>query len=351
MNALINIYKKMRTVRILGRDFTNKYAFVGIGNHSLHNLYPAIDSLKIRLKYIVCRSHRSLELISQNYPYLTGTTDFDTVLNDEEVKGVFICAAPAAHYQLTRQALLANKNVFVEKPVCTSSEELQRLIETEQASAGFCMVGMQKRYSPCTALLKRRLKKDRTITYSYRFRTGAFPEGDVFWDLFIHPIDYVLFMFGSAQILGITATKMDAGKVTLMMILKHEHGVIGNIEMSTHHFWAEASEELYVNAESGFYEMSNHQMLYHTVKPPILLSLPLEKVIKFTPQKRSLFNSHTFIPVFQNNQFVSQGYFGEIQAFASQSERQQAHNLSSLKSLVETYRIVELIRKQIEKRI
>jgi virulence factor len=346
MDGLIDVYKWMRKRSIIRNNNKCNYAFVGIGNHSLHNLYPVIDYLKVSLKYIVCKSRRSMDLINKNYSSLTGTNRFETALNDDEIAGVFICAAPAHHYELTQKALIAHKNVFVEKPACTSSDELQALIAAEKASTGFCMVGMQKRYSTCTTLLEKRLKKEKTLSYNYRFCTGPYPEGDIYWDLFIHPIDYVLYLFGNAEVLSITTTKPEKGKLSLWLHLKHKGDIIGNVEISTNYFWSGASEELQVNTENGLYEMSNHQLLCYTPKPSTILSIPLEKVFDFVPEKQYLFNSHTFLPVFQNNQLVSQGYFGEIQSFVEQCECKRPNNRSSLDSLVETYRLLELIQNK-----
>ncbi|MDR1348232.1 MAG: Gfo/Idh/MocA family oxidoreductase [Prevotellaceae bacterium] len=346
MDGLIGIYKWMRKKNIIQKNYKCSYAFVGIGNHSLHNLYPVIDYLKVPLKYIVCKSQRSMDLINRNYPSLTGTNNLETALNDDEVKGLFICASPVDHYELTRKALLAHKNVFVEKPVCTSSGELQALIAAEKASTGFCQVGMQKRYSICTALLKKRLKKEKILSYNYRFCVGPYPEGNIYWDIFIHPVDYVLHLFGNAEVLSVAATPPYKGKSTVFLHLKHKNDIIGNVEISTNHFWSEALEELQVNTGNGLYEMSNHQLLYYRPKPSTILSLPLEKIFNFVPEKHYLFNTHTFLPVFQNNQLLSQGYFGEIQSFVEQCESKSANNRSSLDSLSETYRVLELIQNK-----
>jgi virulence factor len=287
-----------------------------------------------------------MDLINQNYPSLTGTNNFEVALNDDEINGIFICATPADHYELTQKALLAHKNVFVEKPVCTSLNELRTLIATERASSRFCLVGMQKRYSTCTTLLKQRLKKEKTISYNYRFLVGPYPEGDIFWDVFIHPVDYVLYLFGKAEVLSVTATKQDKGKLSLLLHFKHKDQVIGNVEVSTNYFWSEASEELQVNTETGLYKMADHQILSYMPKPSTVLSIPLEKVFDFVPEKQYLFNSRTFLPVFQNNQLVSQGYFEEIHSFVEQCENKRPNNCSSLNSLLETYQVMELIRNK-----
>ena len=67
-DGLIKKYKDLRTERFLGEVCTRKYAFVGMGQHSLSNLYPMLDYLKVPLKYICVTSERKAELISAKFP-------------------------------------------------------------------------------------------------------------------------------------------------------------------------------------------------------------------------------------------------------------------------------------------
>ncbi|MDR1610341.1 MAG: Gfo/Idh/MocA family oxidoreductase [Candidatus Symbiothrix sp.] len=345
MYDLINLYKRIRKKHGIHKDYRSKYAFVGIGNHSLHNLYPVIDFLHIPLKYIVSKSLSSKDLINRSFPSVTGTNDYDEVLNDPEINGIFICATPSVHYELTKKALAANKNVFTEKPVCLTSQDLQDLIDTLKNSSATCLVGMQKRFSISTSLLKKKLKKQHIISYFYRFQIGAYPEGNVFRDIFIHPVDYVLFLFGNAEVVSALKTQQDDGRQSVMLQLRHPENVIGAVEISTQYAWSQSKEVLSINTEEGMFEMENHQVLTYSPKPLSILSMPVEKVFPQVPETQYLFNGNNFLPVFQNNQLVSQGYFGEIQSFTDICENKSSRNISSLESLKATYKILEIIQK------
>jgi len=343
MESLINRFKWVRKKNIIQKSYQSNYAFVGIGNHSLHNLYPVLAYLNVPLKYIVSKSKKTTDLIQRNYPSVTATNDFDNVLNDPDVRGIFICSDPASHFQLTQKALSHNKHVFVEKPACLSSNELQSLIEVSKATQTNCVVGMQKRFSSCTKLLNSRLELKQVISYNYRFGVGAYPEGNIVWDLFIHPLDLVLFLFGKAEIISFVKTKEEKGNLSIMLQVKHEH-IIGTIEVSTAYSWIQPFEELIVNTKTGVYEMENHQSLIFSPKPQTILSIPLEKIVSYTLEKQILFNGNSFLPVAENNQLVSQGYFGEIDAFINLCENKTRKNMSSLESLVDTYRMLELVQ-------
>ena len=156
MEKIIGYYKNYEKQKYLTTKYHDKYAFVGIGSHSISNLYPVINYLRIPLKYILVKSAKNADLISKNFECVIGTNDENQVFNDDEVKNVFISSNPKSHFKLVKKALESSKNVFIEKPPCLNLEELKQLIEIEKNSTGFCMVGLQKRHAPVIQLLKKK---------------------------------------------------------------------------------------------------------------------------------------------------------------------------------------------------
>jgi virulence factor len=343
MNPIIERYKQIRKKNAIQKNYVKKYAFAGIGNHSLQNLYPALDYLKVPLKYIVTKTERSRALVAENYPQTTATKDFSAALNDAEIGGIFVCAAPENHFELTRHALEAGKNVFVEKPACLSLGELKVLIDSEKQSAGICLVGMQKRYSAVSEILSARLRSEQTLTYNYRFQVGAYPEGNPFFDIFIHPVDYMIYLFGDAEIVATEKSQPKNGKITVLLILRHTNGAIGNVEISTDYTWTTPRETLSINTDKNFYEMKNHQFLSVSSKPKSVFSIPLEKILPAKSECEILFDGNSFLPVFNNNTLVTLGYFNEIQTFINICENKKANNKSTLTSLIKTYEILEIL--------
>jgi virulence factor len=341
MKPIIERYKQIRKSNTIQKNYVKKYAFAGIGNHSLQNLYPALDYLKVPLKYIVTKTERSRALVAENYLQTTATSDFANVLNDSEIGGIFICAAPQNHFELTRRALETGKNVFVEKPACLSLGELKTLIDSEKQSEGVCLVGMQKRYSTVSKILSAELKNEQALTYNYRFQVGAYPESNPFFDIFIHPVDYMIYLFGDAEIVAAEKSQHKNGKITVLLILKHKNNIIGNIEISTDYTWITPRETLSINTNKNFYEMENHQLLSVSGKPKSVFSIPLEKILPAKSEYKILFDGNSFLPVFNNNTLVTLGYFNEIQTFINICENKKCENKSSLTSLIKTYEILE----------
>jgi virulence factor len=343
MENLINKFKRARTINQIQKKYNGKYAFVGIGNHSINNLYPVLDYLHADLKYIVTKSEETANAIKSNYKGVQGTNNFDAVLNDTEISGVLISAHPKAHFELVKQALLKNKNVFIEKPPCYTKAELQELIDIEEKSKAFVLVGLQKRYAPLYIKLGKFAKK--TNYYNYRYIVGSYPEGDNLVELFIHPLDIVSHLFGAAKIISLQKVGKTQSNQTLLIHLAHENGAIGNLELSSDFWWAKSHESMYVNTSNEYLESKNMDELVSMPKPKTFLSVPVEKIVTPTFQKTILYEQNSFLPAKEQNQLYSSGYYNEIKCFLDLCEGRKSANHSALKSLLNTYHLIDEIKK------
>jgi virulence factor len=342
MNAIIAQYKKIRKKRMLKKKYIGKYAFIGIGNHSMNNLYPILNYLNVDIKYIVVHSEDTADLIRANFPDVIALTSLEAVLKDEMIKGVFVSANPLAHFSLAKQVLKANKNLFIEKPPCASLQELAKLIAIEAASKGEVLTGLQKRYAPVYTLLKNKVRK--ANYYTLKYKTGGYPEGDELLDLFIHPLDAMFFLFGSGEIESVKVIQQKGTLIYLAQI-QHQNGVCGSLEFSTAHSWTGAQDILVVNTPKGEYITENTSQLSFQNKPKVLMGIPLEKVKKFVSQTRILYQQNSFLPVKEHNQLYAAGYFNEMVSFLNMCEKGSTANQSPLLALTDTFEAIDQLRK------
>ena len=62
------------------------------------------------------------------YPSVAVTPFYSDLLEDSSIEALAIATPARTHYRLARKALLADKHVFVEKPLTMSSQEAEELI-------------------------------------------------------------------------------------------------------------------------------------------------------------------------------------------------------------------------------
>lgn len=84
----------------------------------------------------LCAEREELKAFSNGFDLITyGDVDL-----------VSIATPPQFHFELVRQALLAGKHVFCEKPFCVSLDQVRQLAALEQESAGSVCVGYEFPY-------------------------------------------------------------------------------------------------------------------------------------------------------------------------------------------------------------
>ena len=351
LDNIIDRYRRIRSMRELQYTYTQQYALVGFGNHCANNLLPVIQYLQLPLKYICCTSEKKAELISQKYKGVKGTTSLQDILLDDTISGVFVAANPHSHFHIATEVIKAGKSLFIEKPPCKDERELMSLTDTIKLyGSQHIVVGLQRRFAPATQILKKRLKGDGKRHYHYRYLTGLYPEGDTLLDLFIHPLDYVTFLFGEAKIKGLDITRSRDGGQTLFLILEHQD-IVGMLELSTDYSWQEAQEQLNISTDKGLYVLNKMEQLDFIPRRSTVLGIPLEKVFPNNVTTICLYGRNNFVPTIGNNQIVSQGFFSEIKTFANMVENMyDTHHDLGLESVRHVYSLITEIRNNISKK-
>ncbi len=341
IKQLINRYKRQRTEHFLAHTYQYSYAFVGMGQHSLTNLYPVLHYLGVPLKYVCVTSERKARLISQKYR-VKATTSLDMILNDDEVKGIFVSASPSAHFSLASQILKSGMSLFIEKPPCLSLAELDALIDLQQLHGSpIAMVGLQKRYAPAVQILRKRLAKERLVYYDFHYLTGNYPEGDALLDLYIHPLDLATFLFGKPEIIACR----QVAPASYILMLRHPQ-IVGTLELSTAYSWTAADESLKVCTSSGIYRFSQMEELSYESIPATVFGLPSEKIRLWKKSIQHLYIRNNFTPILHNNQIHSQGYFNEIQAFVEAVEGYGNDIVSSIEATRDVYMLIEAMKQR-----
>lgn len=337
VNELIGRYKRLRAEHFLAQTYRCSYAFVGMGGHSLTNLYPVLHYLGVPLKCVCVTSEKKARLIEGKFPGMKATARLDDILGDEAIRGVFVSASPNAHFSIASKVLQSGKSLFIEKPPCQTLSQLDELIKMQkQHGSPIAMVGLQKRYAPAVQILQKRLRKEKLVSYDLHYQTGGYPEGNAVLDLFIHPLDLVTCLFGKAEVA--CCQPLEGGSYLLM--LRHA-GIVGTLELSTAYTWTAAEENLKVCTAAGIYRLSQMEELTYEGRPSSLLGIPLEKVRPWHRTVQHLFARNNFTPTLPNNQIYSQGYFGEIQSFADAVEgRNTSRIATSLDSIRDTYLLI-----------
>ncbi|KFG09576.1 bi-domain-containing oxidoreductase [Streptomyces scabiei] len=127
-----------------------KLAFVGAGNYATSMLLPHLARREgVELSTVVTTTSLSGANAQRKFGFARATTDLDAVLGDGSVDAVFVVTRHSSHAALTRQALLAGKTVFVEKPLALTEDELSGVLAAvEESGNDRLQVGFNRRFAP-----------------------------------------------------------------------------------------------------------------------------------------------------------------------------------------------------------
>ncbi len=146
-----------------------KVLFVGLGSAGQRHLRNLQEILGIEIEIIAYRCHKSERVFNSNMQVIEDETltskykiqefdDFGKALSDKP--DIVVIANPnSMHMSFVLETARKGIDLFIEKPLSTSFEHTQELIEVVKKKGIICQVGFQYRYHPCIRLAKEYLEK------------------------------------------------------------------------------------------------------------------------------------------------------------------------------------------------
>jgi predicted dehydrogenase len=145
-------------------------------------------------------SDKRLGLAQNHFPFIKGLKDPMDLIRSKDVDAVAVVTPVFAHYELAKEALLAGKHIFVEKPFTSSSAQAEELIELAAKKKLMIMVDHTFLFTGAVKKTKEVIDSGelgRLLFYdSVRVNLGLFQHDvNVIWDLAPHDLsimDYVV---------------------------------------------------------------------------------------------------------------------------------------------------------------
>ena len=176
-----------------------KIAVIGSGywGKNLVRNHHRIGSLKL-----ICDSNESLlASFAAQYEGVETCMALSDVLSRKDIDGVVIATPAETHFGLAREALLAGKHVYVEKPLVLDENEGQALIDLAAQKKLVLMVGHLLQYHPVFVKLKEIVQNGELgridYIYSHRLNLGKIRrEENILWSFAPHDISMILSLAG-----------------------------------------------------------------------------------------------------------------------------------------------------------
>jgi predicted dehydrogenase len=173
------VERKVKLRRAIRRAYRVKVSVVGAGDFAqathIPNLLKLTDAFELHC--VMSRTGSNAAAVGKRSGAAYATTDYDEVLEDEEIDLVLISTRHNLHAGMTMRALDAGKNVFVEKPLALTSQELVEIeAYYKNRDAPLLMTGFNRRFSPAAVRAKGMLARRTTpLIADYRMNAGYVP--------------------------------------------------------------------------------------------------------------------------------------------------------------------------------
>ena len=186
-----------------------KLGAIGSGGFSTGVLYPILQNLKtVNLHTVVSSNGVNAVNTARQFGFANAGTSFEDLLENREVTATLIATPHHLHTTQVIASLEAGKDVFVEKPLATTTDELNEVITAYKKNPGNLMVGFNRRFSPAALNVKKHLVQSETpAMYVYRINAGFIPKESPLQDDTIgkgriigeacHFIDLISFLSGA----------------------------------------------------------------------------------------------------------------------------------------------------------
>ncbi len=153
---------------------------IGTGSFAVGMHLPNLKSLddKFRIRALAGRDGARLKGTGRQFDVDYVTTEYQKILADDQIDAVLICTRHNLHARLIEAAIDAEKAVFVEKPLATTSSDMERLTKriANAGNRGKIMVGFNRRFSPAAVRVSETVRnRVNPLMLVYRVNAGYIP--------------------------------------------------------------------------------------------------------------------------------------------------------------------------------
>ncbi len=192
-----------------------KVAVIGVGSISECHLDAYVKNPNAELYAICDINPETLKRQGERYkiPEERRFLDYNELLKLEEIDSVSVCTWNSEHAPVTIAALNAGKNVLCEKPMATSVEDANAMLEAAKKSGKHLQIGFVRRFGNDCALICDLVNEgffgDIYFAKASYLRRNGNPEGwfgdksrsggGPLYDLGVHVIDLVRYIEGNKK--------------------------------------------------------------------------------------------------------------------------------------------------------
>ena len=255
--------------------------FIGAGNYASRTLIPAFKEAGAMLDTLVTSGGISGVHHGNKNQFSTTSTEISDLWDNDKINTVSIVTRHDAHAQQVIDALNSGKNVFVEKPLALTLDELGEIDKSYNKANSLntirLMVGFNRRYAPHVIKMKELLDSHRSPkSIIMTVNAGAIPgdhwvqdsligggriigEGCHFIDLMRYLVGRKIMSFQAVMMGNVPGVEVREDKASIT--LSFEDGSFGTIHYLANGGSTFPKERIEVFCDNAVLQMDNYRVL------------------------------------------------------------------------------------------
>ena len=219
----------------------HKVGIIGYGYWGPNLARNFATSRRFELAAVCDLSDARREHVSYEYPSAQCFDNVDAFLSSD-LDAVAIATPISTHFGLIEQVLAAGKHVLVEKPMCATVPEAEKIVATAKKSGRVVLVDHTFMYTSAVRKLRALIDEghlgDLFYYDSVRINLGLFQHDvNVLWDLAPHDVSILLFLLHKHTPLEVSATGMSHTPTGVENIAYINVQFTGNVNAHCHENW------------------------------------------------------------------------------------------------------------------
>ena len=263
-------------------DGSMQVGMIGAGLFATSTLLPVMKGMEgVDLAVVSTSTGVNARHVANKFGFRAAATDNGEIYSDPNVNTVMITTRHDQHASQVLAAIDAGKHVFVEKPLCTTEEDLDRIVEAyansgiDGGSRPLLMVGYNRRFAPYALELRKFFATcSESLMMHYRVNAGYIPlnhwvhDGELGGGRIIgevcHFIDFLMYLSGSRPVHAQACALPNGSRYrfdNVQVTLTFENGSVGTIHYVANGDKAFAKESVFVSGGRASAELDNFRAL------------------------------------------------------------------------------------------
>ena len=230
---------KIEITKELKKEKEINIGLIGAGNFAKGTILPVISKIPfVNLRGVTTTKGLTSWHAAKKFKFNYATTNYKKMLEDKKINTVIIATRHNLHARFVCEALKANKNVFVEKPLALSVKELLEIEKNYKKSETQLMVGFNRRFSLYSQKVKKHIDDTKTLLINIRINAEKIEKdswvyseeggGRILGEV-CHFVDLMQYFTDSHPKIVYTQGLEKNPKENLITTIQFENGSAGNI--------------------------------------------------------------------------------------------------------------------------